>query len=95
MRIRMKVQMSGTRNGQPWPPVGEPVDLPAGEAQRLCASGIAKDIPDEEEVETATPPAPETSAPAPAEVSIPPEPVKRGRGRPRKSQDDEGTSPKE
>lgn len=56
MRIRMKVTMSGTRNGEDWPPAGETVDLPTGEAQHLVASGIAEEIDGIPEVETATAP---------------------------------------
>lgn len=54
MRIRMNVSMSGTRNGEDWPPAGETVDLPTGEAQHLVASGVASAVGDE--VETATAP---------------------------------------
>ncbi|WP_393057728.1 hypothetical protein [Streptomyces sp. LN549] len=54
MRIRMNISMSGTRNGEDWPPAGEVVDLPTGEAQHLVASGIASEVGDE--VETATAP---------------------------------------
>ncbi|MFI6861783.1 hypothetical protein ACIBKZ_18105 [Streptomyces sp. NPDC050421] len=43
MRIRMKVTLSGTRNGEDWPPAGEIADIPTGEAQHLIASGIAED----------------------------------------------------
>lgn len=54
MRIRMNISMSGTRNGEDWPPAGETVDLPTGEAQHLVASGIASEVGDDPEVETAT-----------------------------------------
>lgn len=43
MRIRMKVNLSGTRNGEDWPRAGEITDIPTGEAQHLVASGIAED----------------------------------------------------
>lgn len=58
MRIRMKVTMSGTRNGEDWPPAGEVVDLPTGEAQHLVASGIAEEVTADQDppVETATAP---------------------------------------
>lgn len=56
MRIRMNISMSGTRNGEDWPPAGEVVDLPTGEAQHLVASGIASEVGDDPEVETATAP---------------------------------------
>lgn len=54
MRIRMNVSMSGTRNGEEWPAVGEEVDLPTGEAQHLVAAGVASEVGGE--VETATAP---------------------------------------
>lgn len=41
MRVKMHHQISGTRNGQPWPARGEDVDLPDGEAQALIAQGAA------------------------------------------------------
>ncbi|MFD4662459.1 hypothetical protein [Streptomyces halstedii] len=86
MRIRMKIAMSGLRNGQPWPPVGQITDIPTGEAQHLCASGIAEEVSDGPPAEeTATPPPPEdTKAPAPETATAPAE-TKRGRGRPRKT----------
>lgn len=93
MRISMKVHMSGSRNGQPWPPVGEPVDLPTGEAQHLCASGIAEEVRDElADEETTTIPAAEVAEPLAAEVSEPPAETKRGRGRPRKPRTEGNTT---
>ncbi|MFH8668810.1 hypothetical protein ACH4F3_28575 [Streptomyces anulatus] len=83
MRIRMKIAMSGLRNGQPWPPVGQTAELPTGEAQHLCASGIAEEVPDGEETAT-PPPSEDTKAPEP-ETATPPAETKRGRGRPRKT----------
>ncbi|KAB8162925.1 hypothetical protein FH609_004140 [Streptomyces sp. 3MP-14] len=95
MRVRMKVQLSGTRNGRPWPGRGEGVELPEGEARKLLGAGMA-------EPETATPPEPEVSAPPAAETSTPPaaeerdpEPPKRGRGRPRPPRDAAGNIVKE
>jgi len=52
MKIRMKVQVSGTRDGADWPPVGGTVDLPDTEAADLCAAGLAVPAP-ETAVETA------------------------------------------
>ncbi|WP_329615654.1 hypothetical protein OG244_23375 [Streptomyces brevispora] len=52
----MNISMSGTRNGEDWPPAGETVDLPTGEAQHLVASGVASAVDDEPAVETATAP---------------------------------------
>ncbi|MEW2177146.1 hypothetical protein AB0890_12555 [Streptomyces sp. NPDC005406] len=60
MRIRMKVSLSGTRNGEGWPPAGEIADIPTGEAQHLVASGIAEEVDSRQgqapKVETATAP---------------------------------------
>lgn len=69
MKVRMKVTISGTRDGQPWPARGAVVDLPAAEAEHLVAAGLAEapatskssGAPAEE---TATPKAaPETATP--------------------------------
>lgn len=35
MKVRLLVSISGTRNGQPWPPAGNVVDLPDDEAQHM------------------------------------------------------------
>jgi hypothetical protein len=42
MRIVMREQISGTRNEQPWPPVGEEIDLPDDEAAELVERGVAE-----------------------------------------------------
>jgi hypothetical protein len=65
VKIRMLVDMSGTRNGQKWPPRGEITELPTAEAAHLVASGIAEKADDEDTVESAAAP--------PAEVTTPPE----------------------
>lgn len=73
MRIRMKQTLTGTRNGQEWPPVGQVTDIPTGEAQHLVASGIAEEVTADQDppVETAAAPdtaekrAPARKAPAP------------------------------
>jgi hypothetical protein len=41
MRVKMTQQLSGTRNGEPWPPPGEVVDLPKQEAEELVQAGLA------------------------------------------------------
>ncbi len=41
MRVTMHHQISGTRNGQPWPARGEDIDLPDDEAQALIAQSAA------------------------------------------------------
>lgn len=42
MKVRMKVTMSGTRNGVDWPPRGETVDLPNAEAVDMINAGLAE-----------------------------------------------------
>lgn len=72
MKVRMLVHMSGTRNGQPWPSKGEPVDLPAAEAAHLVSAGIAEEVGDEAaDVEAATAPPAETSRPPAAKTATP------------------------
>lgn len=72
MQVRMKVTISGTRDGQPWPPRGELVDLPDGEAEQMIRGGLAGAAGDDEAgadeetpaVEEATAPKAETSTPS-------------------------------
>jgi len=54
MKIRMKVDVSGARNGRAWPARGEVIELPDGEAADLCASDMAEPVADDD-VETAVP----------------------------------------
>lgn len=54
MKVRLIVELSGARNGQPWPGRGEVVDLPADEAQELVVSRIAEPVAEEPQPETAT-----------------------------------------
>lgn len=51
MRVRMKVTISGTRDGQSWPERGGFVDLPDSEAEQLIASGLAASPDDSEDPE--------------------------------------------
>jgi hypothetical protein len=58
MKVRMRVSISGTRDGEPWPPAGQVVDLPDEEARHLCAGGLAAPaVEDNDGPETATAPA--------------------------------------
>lgn len=55
MRVKMTVDMSGTRNGAPWPPRGTPVELPDDEARQYIDADMA--VPaGKEPPETATMP---------------------------------------
>lgn len=40
----MRDQISGTRNGEPWPPPGAEIDLPDQEAVKYCANGLAEPV---------------------------------------------------
>ena len=55
MKVKMKVNLSGTRDGVAWPGVGEVVDLPDAEAAHMLAAGMASRVGDAE-VEDATAP---------------------------------------
>lgn len=55
MRVKMTVDMSGTRNGEPWPPRGTAIDLPDAEALQYISADMAKPA-GEEPAETATMP---------------------------------------
>ncbi|MFC8290069.1 hypothetical protein ACFUJ0_06095 [Streptomyces sp. NPDC057242] len=64
MRIRMRVTLTGTYNGEPWPSKGEVLDVPDDVAEQLVRYGAAELV--EEPVEE----------PAPEPVEEPPgEPV--------------------
>lgn len=39
--VIVKVAITGTRNGEPWPAVGEPFVLPAAEAEQYILLGYA------------------------------------------------------
>jgi hypothetical protein len=68
MQVRMKVTLSGTRDGETWPPRGELVDLPDAEATHMVRAGLAEE-PDTDGgdeapvIEEATAPTAETSTP--------------------------------
>lgn len=42
--VTMRVAISGTRNGDAWPGVGESVTLPADEAERIVRAGLAHPV---------------------------------------------------
>lgn len=44
MKIRMLVQVTGTRNGSAWPAPGETIDVPAAEAEDLVDQGRAEKV---------------------------------------------------
>lgn len=85
MKIRMKVDVSGSRDGMPWPRRGGVVDLEDDEAAQLCRAGMAEPVAEDARVETATPPKEEqrvlttetaaSTVPAPEKKQAGPEPV--------------------
>lgn len=56
MKVKMLVSISGTRNGDDWPPAGGEIDLPDNEAIDLLNARLA--APVEVAVETADAPSP-------------------------------------
>lgn len=52
----MKVSISGTRCGQPWPPAGDVIDLPDTEAASLCGQRLAEPVAQHRHVEKAVTP---------------------------------------
>ena len=58
MLVRIKGDLSGTRNGARWPRRGETIDLPPAEAAELCATGMAEPV-EESRVERAVTSTPE------------------------------------
>jgi hypothetical protein len=46
MRIRMTVAMpeGATRNGEPWPSLGEEADVPTADGAHLVAAGVAEEV---------------------------------------------------
>lgn len=45
MLVRMKTQISGTRDGEYWPPKGALIDFTdVDEAQALIAAGVAEEV---------------------------------------------------
>lgn len=71
MRVRMKVTISGTRNGEPWPERGEIKDLPDGEAKYMISVGLAEEEDAETEDETEEPAEQNAANPAKPETATP------------------------
>ncbi|MGY0060858.1 hypothetical protein ACWY4P_30660 [Streptomyces sp. LZ34] len=55
MRIRLLGDVSGLRNGKPWPKRGTIITIPDDEGDALCASGMAERVQGRAPVEKATP----------------------------------------
>jgi len=48
MKVKIKIQVSGARNGQPWPERGVVVDWPDDEAASLVHAGIAAELTEDD-----------------------------------------------
>lgn len=93
MLVKMRREISGLRDGQPWPPVGGTIELPDDEAVGLVANRIAEPVYDPEHgIETAVAPPPELrdvvvesdgSVDTSARDALVPSSTKRTRQRPR------------
>jgi hypothetical protein len=44
VKVRLLVNISGTRDGEDWPQLGETADLPAEEAASMIAAGMAEAV---------------------------------------------------
>lgn len=56
MKVKMKVVMSGTRNGESWPLPGNDIEVPDEEGANMCANGLAVPVrSDEDDVEKRAP----------------------------------------
>jgi hypothetical protein len=56
VKVQIKGDISGSRDGVPWPKRGETMELPDDEGAALCASGLAVPAAEtDDEVETAVP----------------------------------------
>jgi len=60
IKIRLKVGLTGTRNGVEWPPRGSEVELPDQEALEMIQAGMAEPVTSFRNAEKAVPPAAET-----------------------------------
>ena len=76
MRIKMKVGLSGSLNGVPYPPAGTEWDVADEGGRKLCEKGMAVPVAVHNRAETAVAPDAE---------------VRRGPGRPRKTDEEKGT----
>jgi hypothetical protein len=79
MKIKMKVGMSGTLNGVPWPPQGGVADVPDVVGAKLCASGLADPVAEEKKVEKAVALEPEKRAEVAKPAAKPAESKSAGR----------------
>ena len=56
MKIRMRIQISGTRSGVEWPPLGGILEVDDEEGRHLVEGGMAEPVTDFRDAETAVVP---------------------------------------
>jgi hypothetical protein len=61
VKVKMKVGISGSRNGRPWPDIGEEVTLPDQEGKEMCEAGLAEPVAEKPKAETRSEAKTETS----------------------------------
>ncbi len=44
MRVKLKADISGDRDGRPWPARGEEIEVPDEEGASLCANDLAEPV---------------------------------------------------
>jgi hypothetical protein len=54
MKVRMKVQVSGYRDGERWPDIGGDLSVSDTEGAELCAQGFAEPVAEPAKPERAT-----------------------------------------
>lgn len=54
MKIKMRQQITGTRDGQPWPAVGGEMVVPDTEGAVLCSQGLAVPVAEKPKPEKRT-----------------------------------------
>lgn len=62
MRIKMKQEITGMRDGVSWPAIGGTLVVPDAEGALLCSQGIAEPVADAPNAEKRTAPAPKKIA---------------------------------
>lgn len=87
MLVTMRTQISGTRDGERWPPPGEDIDVPDAEGWDLIRAELADQAAQAEPGQLpgrppAPEPAPEATAPPGTEVAVPEAPAAAEDGEP-------------
>lgn len=79
MKVRLKTEVTGLRDGVPWPKVGGVIDLPDDEAGQLLAAKIVEPLKAAKPETATVAPVNIEKADAPAAPAAAPTPARRGR----------------